>query len=88
MHQLLLLHSIASPRKDGLHPLLLALLEARAARAAQGVVDLDSRAPDGLLRAGPPPPGRLPDFLPGNVVPMSAYSKHAAAAAEASQKKC
>jgi len=87
MHELLLLDDLASPRGDGLHPLLRALFEARAMREAQGVVDLNSRAPDGLQRAGPPPSGRLPDFLPGNVVPMSAYSKQAAAAARASQKK-
>ena len=88
MHELLLLNSLASPRGDGLHPLLRTLLETRDARAAQGIVDLDSCAPDGLKRAGPPPPGQLPEFLPGNVVPMSAYSKRAAPAARASQKKC
>ena len=88
MDDLFLLHRFAVARGDGLHPLLHALVETRAEREALGIVDLDSCAPDGLMRAGPPPSGRLPDFLPGNVVPMSAYSKHAAAAAQASQKKC
>ena len=91
MNGMLLLHQLASPRGDGLDPRLARLLEERAMREAQGVIDLPSR--DGTVSSGPVPGSRRTEFpqgaafLPGNVVPMSEYRKPAAGAAKASHTK-
>ena len=77
MYGLLNLHAIASARGDGLHPLLRAHLEERALRAASGIVELSATNSDGHVQAGPCPNGKLPAFLPGNVVPMEAYRREA-----------
>ena len=87
MSSLLWLHELARRRGDGLDPRLVHLLEERAMRETQGIVDLASR--DGRNVSGPPstlgftesPNG--PDFLPGNVVPISECRKPVAKAAKA-----
>jgi len=80
MSSLLQLHQLAAMRGDGLLPQLRELLEERARAAAdRRIADLAAEA-GRPVQAGPNPGGRIPQFLPGNVVPMEAYVREAAAA--------
>jgi hypothetical protein len=79
MSGLLQFHQLAAARGDGLLPQLRELIEARARAAADPRV-ADLAAESGRpVQAGPNPGGEVPRFLPGNVVPMEAYIREAAA---------
>lgn len=73
-------HRLAAARGDGLLPQLRDLLEARAhVEADPRVTDLAAEG-GRPAQAGPNPGGQMPPFVPGNVVPMEAYIREAAAA--------
>jgi len=82
------LHRLAAARGDGLRPELQALFEHRAEtiEANPSVVELNSVHPSGLVQAGPCPTPRVPDFLPGNVVPLASYARPARQAARKSSR--
>lgn len=80
MSGLLNFHRIAAERGDGLHPLLLSLLEQRRAIAGGDpkVTELVGHRVDSMIQAGPGPQTGMPDFRPGNVVDFSQQAAQAA----------
>lgn len=81
MFNMLPLHAIASPRGDGLHPLILELLAARNATYARGagIEDIAQRRGDPHVQAGPHP---IPDMqapLPGGVIRFEPRNNNATA---------
>ncbi|MCV0397984.1 MAG: hypothetical protein K5872_21395 [Rhizobiaceae bacterium] len=66
------LHLIAAARGDGLRAEFVELLS-RASEAGldPALVDIAALRRDGYVQAGSHPAGRLPQFLPGNVIDAS-----------------
>lgn len=85
MNSLLALSVLAAARGDGLHPKLTELMQREARIAADpDVIAIGEIRQDGFVVAGPCPAAKMPEFLPGNVVPFESKTAAAARAARRS----